>query len=45
MAFLAKGNTAQPVSMSACCTLMAPFVSLLARRVLAGRQIESDSLP
>ncbi len=44
MAFLAKGNVALSVSMTACSTLMAPLMTPLAMRVLAGRLIEIDFL-
>ena len=40
MAFLAKGNVALSVTMTACSTLMAPLLTPLAMRVLAGRFIE-----
>ena len=40
MAFLAKGNVALSVTMTACSTLMAPLMTPLAMRLLAGRFIE-----
>ncbi len=44
MAFLAKGNVALSVSMTACSTLMAPLMTPLAMRLLAGRFIEIEFL-
>ena len=41
---VAKGNVALSVSMTACSTLMAPFMTPLAMRVLAGRLIEIEFL-
>lgn len=40
MAFLAKGNVALSVTMTACSTLMAPLMTPLAMQLLAGRFIE-----
>lgn len=42
MAFLAKGNVALSVTMTACSTLMAPLMTPLAMRLLAGRFIEIE---
>ncbi len=42
MAFLAKGNVALSVTMTACSTLMAPLLTPLAMRLLAGRFIEIE---
>lgn len=42
MAFLAKGNVALSVTMTACSTLMAPLMTPLAMQLLAGRFIEID---
>ena len=44
MAFLAKGNVALSVTMTACSTLMAPVMTPLAMRLLAGRFIEIEFL-
>ena len=44
MAFLAKGNVALSVTMTACSTLMAPLMTPLAMRLLAGRFIEIEFL-
>ena len=44
MAFLAKGNVALSVSMTACSTLLAPLMTPLAMRLLAGRFIEIEFL-
>ncbi len=42
MAFLAKGNVALSVTMTACSTLMAPLMTPLAMQLLAGRFIEIE---
>ncbi len=42
MVFLARGNVALSVTMTACSTLMAPVMTPLAMKVLAGRLIEID---
>ncbi len=42
MAFLARGNVALSVTMTACSTLMAPLMTPLAMRLLAGRFIEIE---
>ncbi len=44
MAFLAKGNVALSVTMTACSTMMAPLMTPLAMRLLAGRFIEIEFL-
>jgi len=40
--FLAKGNVALSVTMTACSTLMAPVMTPLMMRLLAGRMVEVD---
>jgi BASS family bile acid:Na+ symporter len=40
MTFLARGNVALSVTMTACSTMMAPFVTPFAMKLLAGRLIE-----
>ena len=42
MTYLARGNVALSVTMTACSTLMAPFVTPFAMQLLAGRFIEVD---
>lgn len=42
MVFLARGNVALSVTMTACSTLMAPLMTPLAMKILAGRLIEID---
>jgi len=42
MVFLARGNVALSVTMTACSTLIAPVMTPLAMKVLAGRLIEID---
>ena len=42
MAFLAKGNVALSVTMTACSTLIAPLMTPLAMQLLAGRFIEIE---
>ncbi len=42
MVFLARGNVALSVTMTACSTLMAPLMTPLAMRLLAGRFIEVE---
>lgn len=44
MTYLAKGNVALSVSMTACSTIMAPFITPVAMKVLAGRLIEIEIL-
>ncbi len=44
MAFLAKGNVALSVTMTACSTMAAPLMTPLAMQVLAGRYIAIDFL-
>ncbi len=44
MAFLARGNVALSVTMTACSTMAAPLMTPLAMRLLAGRYIEIDFL-
>jgi bile acid:Na+ symporter, BASS family len=44
MAYLAKGNVALSVTMTACSTVLAPFVTPIAMKLLAGRLIEIDVL-
>lgn len=44
MAFLAKANVALSVTMTACSTLMAPLMTPLAMRLLAGRFLEIELL-
>ena len=44
MAFLAKGNVALSVTMTACSTLMAPLMTPVAMKFLAGRFIEIEFL-
>ena len=43
MAYLAKGNVALSVTMTACSTLMSPLMTPLAMKVLAGRLMEIDA--
>lgn len=40
MAYLSKGNVALSVTMTACSTMLAPFVTPFAMKILAGRLIE-----
>ena len=40
MTYLSKGNVALSVTMTACSTMMAPFVTPFAMKILAGRLIE-----
>ena len=43
MAYLAKGNVALSVTMTACSTLMSPLMTPLAMKLLAGRLMEIDA--
>lgn len=43
MAYLAKGNVALSVTMTACSTMMAPIMTPLAMKLLAGELMEIDS--
>jgi len=45
MVFLSRGNVALSVTMTACSTLMAPIMTPLAMKVLAGRMIQIEFLP
>ena len=44
MAYLSKGNVALSVTMTACSTILSPFLTPLAMKLLAGRMIEIDVL-
>lgn len=44
MTYLARGNVALSVTMTACSTMMAPFVTPFAMKILAGRLIEIQVL-
>lgn len=43
MAYLSKGNVALSVTMTACSTMLSPFATPFAMKLLAGRMIEIDT--